>query len=66
VAIPGIKPTGMVNQALEQTRGSVLRCGVLFVRELLNLFVLRQVRLASGLGSWLAFQTLIAVDLWRQ
>jgi hypothetical protein len=56
----------MVNQALEQTRGSVLRCGVLFVRELLNLFVLRQVRLASGLGSWLAFQTLIAVDLWRQ
>ena len=38
------------NQALEQTRDSVLRYGQPVGRELLNLVVLRQVQLAIGDG----------------
>jgi|GEM_PF-4951827 len=41
MAIPGIKSTGMANQALEQTRDSVLRYGEVVGCELLNFFVSR-------------------------
>jgi len=50
VAVPGIKPTGMANQALEQTRDSVPRHGDPVGRELLNLAV-RQVRRECSLMS---------------
>ena len=56
----------MPNQALEQSRDSVLRYGESVGCELLNFVVLRQVRRGSAVRPRLAFYANIAVDLMRR